>query len=149
MASVQFYQLTTTPLERALPKLLEKAFAGGFKTLVVAESDERVEQLNQLLWTYDPGSFLPHGSVKDGQSNIQPILISTRQEPLNEANMLFLIDGNVASETDKFERILDMFDGRDPQAVESARERWKTYKDLGNTVAYFLQTTSGGWEQRS
>jgi len=75
MTTIQFYHLTATPLERALPKLMEKAVAGGFKTLLLAESDERMEQLNQLLWTYDPGSFLPHGSMKDGHAEQQPILI--------------------------------------------------------------------------
>src|SRR5437870_3857428 len=72
---VQFYHLTATPLERALPKLLEKALAGGFRVLLVAESEERIEQLNQLLWTYDPGSFLAHGSRKDGHAEEQPILL--------------------------------------------------------------------------
>jgi len=77
MTAIQFYHLTATPLERALPKLLEKAVAGGFRTLLVDESDARVEQLNQLLWTYDAGSFLPHGSAKDGRAEEQPILLAT------------------------------------------------------------------------
>src|SRR5262245_18463478 len=101
VANVQFYHLTTTPLERALPRLLTKAHAGGFKTLLVAESEERVEQLNQLLWTYDPGSFLPHGSIKDGNAEHQPILISTEKEALNQANMLFIVGGSMTDKTDQ------------------------------------------------
>src|SRR5262249_30989960 len=115
MTTVQFYHLTTTPLERALPKLLEKAVAGKYRTLLVAESDARVEQLNQLLWTYDPGSFLPHGSVSDGNTELQPVLIATDQAPLNNPNLLFIINGSMAEKTPQFERIIDMFDGRDPQ----------------------------------
>ena len=79
MTTIQFYHLTATPLERALPKLLEKAYGGGFTTLLVADSEEYVEHLNQLLWTYDPGSFLPHGSVKDGNVEQQPILLVTAE----------------------------------------------------------------------
>jgi DNA polymerase III subunit chi len=149
MPSVQFYHLTATPLERALPKLLEKALAGGFKTLLVAESEERAEQLNQLLWTYDPGSFLPHGSIKDGHAEKQPVLISANQEPLNKANVLVITDGSTAQHPEAFERILDIFDGRDSAAVEKARARWQDYKNGGHAVTYLRQNDSGGWEQKA
>jgi DNA polymerase-3 subunit chi len=147
MTTIQFYHLTATPLERALPKLLQKAFDGGFKTLVVADSDERLDQLNQLLWTYDPNSFLPHGSEKDGQAEKQPILLSTLPDPKNAANILAITDGRVADNAQHFERVLDIFDGSDAQAVASARMRWKNYKDAGHEISYFRQTQAGGWEK--
>ena len=147
MTSVQFYHLTATPLERALPKLVEKAYAAGFRTLLVAENDARVEQLNQLLWTYDPGSFLPHGSAKDGETARQPVLLSTAIETPNEAKLLLITDGRTPSEPEKFERILDMFDGNDAPAVENARARWKQYKDGGHEISYMRQTAAGDWEK--
>lgn len=148
MAVIQFYHLLTTPLERALPKLLEKASQGKFRTLLLAESDERVDQLNQLLWTYDPGSFLAHGSLRDGHAEEQPILLSTRIEALNNANLLLVTDGRCCEEPSMFERIADMFDGGDAQAVEKARVRWGYYKEAGHSLSYLRQTDSGGWEQK-
>jgi len=62
MAEVGFYHLTRAPLERALPRLLEKAREAGYRALVVAASEERVAALDALLWTYDPASFLAHGT---------------------------------------------------------------------------------------
>src|SRR5579871_5220024 len=109
MINVQFYHLTATPLERALPKLLEKAYAGGYRTLLLAGSEEQAERLNQLLWTYHPGSFLPHGSLKDGHSDRHPILITTKIENLNNANILAITDGTMPPQPQAFERILDMF----------------------------------------
>ena len=147
--SVQFYHLLTTPLERALPKLLEKAYAGGFKTLLVADSEERVEQLNQLLWTYDQDSFLPHGSEKDGQAELQPILLSTRMDASPDAKLLLVTNGISADRPEAFERILDMFDGRDATVVENARTRWTTYKNASCEVTYLRQTESGGWEKKA
>lgn len=147
MASVQFYHLTATPLERALPKLVEKAYSAGFRTLLVAENDARVEQLNQLLWTYDPGSFLPHGSVKEGEAAKQPILLSTSIETPNDAKLLLVTDGRTPSAPEKFERILDMFDGNNAESVEKARARWKQYKDSGHEISYMRQTSAGGWEK--
>ena len=60
VTEIGFYHLTCTPLERALPKLLEKVLASGARAVVRAGSDERVEFLNGALWTYQPASFLPH-----------------------------------------------------------------------------------------
>ncbi|MEK6746329.1 MAG: DNA polymerase III subunit chi [Pseudomonadota bacterium] len=146
MTTIQFYHLTITPLERALPKLLERALAGGYKVCLVAESDERVEQLNQLLWTYDPASFLAHGSDKDEQPENQQILLSTGTEPLNSANLLVVTDGRSVKQ-EEFERILDVFDGNDAKATVAARARWTEYKNSGHEITYFSQNEQGGWQK--
>lgn len=148
MATIQFYHLLTTPIEQALPKLLEKALSAGYRCLLTAESEDRIEQLNQLLWTYDPGSFLPHASVKDGQPEEQPVLLSTALEAPNDARLLAVTDGRLADAA-RFERVLDIFDGNSQSAVEQARIRWKTYKEQGNNLSYLRQTATGGWEQKA
>jgi DNA polymerase-3 subunit chi len=148
MTAIQFYHLTATPLERALPKLLERAVAGGYRICLVANSDARVEQLNQLLWTYDAVSFLPHGSDKDEQAEIQPILLSTRAEAQNSANLLVVTDGRSVGEV-SFERVLDIFDGNDPQATVAARTRWTEYKNAGHELTYFKQNEQGGWQKKA
>lgn len=61
---VDFYHLQTQTLDDVLPKLLEKAYASGQKILVKIGTNERVEFINSLLWTYEESSFLPHGSKK-------------------------------------------------------------------------------------
>lgn len=148
MTAVQFYHLTTTPLERALPKLLERAISGGYRVLLAVESDERSEQLNQLLWTYDPGSFLAHGSDKEAQAEQQPILISTNTEPMNAANLLVVTDGRSVKGSG-FERILDVFDGNDGEMTRAARTRWTQYKDIGHELTYFSQNEQGGWQKKA
>ena len=93
MAEIGFYHLLTTPLERALPRLLERARAQGYRIVVRAASSERVEHLNALLWTYDEASFLAHGSARDGNPASQPIWLSDGQDNPNDAAMLVLLDG--------------------------------------------------------
>ena len=46
MPEVGFYHLLYTPLDRALPKLLEKALERGHRAIVLTGSNERVEDLN-------------------------------------------------------------------------------------------------------
>lgn len=150
LPTINFYHLTTTPLENALPKLLEKAFSGGYRSLVVAETQARVEQLNAYLWTYDEHSFLPHGSVNEAQAEAQPILLSTTTQPINNANILLITDGRDLGEShENYERILDVFDGNNPEATASARVRWKEYKNFGYEISYFKQTSQGGWQKNA
>lgn len=147
MTAIQFYHLTASPLERALPKLLEKIIGSGFRVSLVAEPEARVEQLNQLLWTYDPGSFLPHGSAKDGSAEAQPIYLTTAIEAPNGANVLFVTNGAEVNSAEPFERVVDMFDGNNPEALAAARKRWSDYKNAGHALTYFKQTVQGGWEK--
>ena len=145
--SIQFYHLTITSLDKALPKILEKACSAGYRALVTVDSEEKLEQIDQMLWKYDTVGFLPHGTSKDKQPENQPILISTIIEPVNNANLLMVIDGKFVDEAAKFERVFDIFDGKDIKSVESARARWKKYKGSGHEMLYFKQNERGSWEK--
>ena len=150
MAEVSFYHLQRVGLDRALPKLLEKALERGLRVLVRAGSDDRVEALNAALWTYDPDSFLPHGSKADGNPAQQPIYLTADvAENPNAATMLVLVDGTEAEDVGVFARVLDMFDGNDAEAVEAARARWRTLQAGGHALTYWQQTDSGGWEKKA
>ncbi len=147
MAEIGFYHLLVTPLDRALPRLIERARAQGYRIVVRAASAERIEHLNALLWTYDEASFLAHGSARDGNPASHPIWLTDRAENPNDAAMLVLVDGVDAEDVAAFQRCCDMFDGSDPEAVEAARRRWRQAKDAGHTLTYWQQTEKG-WEKR-
>ena len=147
MAEIGFYHLLTTPLERALPRLLERGRASGHNIVVRAGSAERVEHLNALLWTYGDATFLAHGSARDGNAEKQPIWLSADADNPNGASMLVLVDGVAAADLRGFARIVDLFDGNDETAVAAARERWREAKTAGHSLTYWQQATSG-WEKK-
>jgi DNA polymerase-3 subunit chi len=149
MTDIGFYHLQRSPLEQALPKLLEKVLAAGKRAVLKAGSEDRVEALNSLLWTYDQRGFLPHGSRKDGHADAQPIWLTDLDDNPNDAQVLILTDGTTSERVDSYERCLDMFDGNDPDAVQAARERWKACNQAGHTVTYWQQTERGGWEKKA
>jgi DNA polymerase III subunit chi len=136
------------PLERALPRLLERARAQGHRVVVRAGSVERVARLDAILWTYDEASFLPHGSARDGNAAAQPIWLTEKEENPNRASMAVLVDGVEAGDLGTFARCADMFDGNDEATVEAARERWRRAREAGHLLTYWQQTASG-WERRS
>jgi DNA polymerase-3 subunit chi len=148
VAEVGFYHLLSTPLERALPRLLERARAQDLRVVVRAASPERVEHLNALLWTYDEASFLPHGSARDGNAAEQPIWLSHGDDNPNGATVLFLVDGVEAGDLAGFSRCLDLFDGNDETAVAAARRRWRAAQAAGHTLTYWQQTPTG-WERKA
>ena len=143
MTEIRFYHLTRKTLEQALPELLEKTLARGWRAVVMAGSPERVEALTHHLWTYKPDSFLPHGSEKDGDPAMQPVWLTTADERPNEAEVLFLTDGATSEGVGDFQRVCEVFDGNDEAAVAAARERWKLYKAAGHDLSYWQQGPRG------
>jgi len=147
MTEFGFYHLRAMALERALPRLLEKALERGHRALVIAESAERVARLDAALWTYDPASFLPHGTATDGNAARHPILIADAADGRNGADLLVLVGGVDPTDVSGFARCLDLFDGTDERAVAAARDRWTRRKAEGHALTYWQQSDDGKWTQ--
>lgn len=151
MTRVDFYHLQKSTLDQVLPKLCEKAYLAGNRIKIMLSTDERVEFINSLLWTYNEESFLPHGSKKDGFAKEQPIFISANEENENQADLLVLADGANLNVQDLclYNRVLNIFDGNDASALAKAREFWKDIKELGMELHYWQQNDQGQFEQKT
>jgi len=149
MADIWFYHLTSMPLERALPTLLSKTLEREKRAVVMTGVEERVEPINTLLWTYDPASWLPHGSKSDGDAEMQPVWLTAEDENPNNAQFLFLTDRAMSDKVGDYERVIMLFDDRDRDAVAEARTRWKDWKDAGHKLSYWQQTPQGAWEKKA
>lgn len=152
MTEFGFYHLTRTPLEQAMPKLLEKMISTGKHTLVRLGLPERVESLDRALWTYQSDSWLPHGTTTDPRHEQQPILLQSASDDEscsnpNKAAYLILVDQAPAVDGMRFERVLEMFDGHDGHALNAARGRWKWAKEQGFDLVYWQQNEQGGWRK--
>ena len=149
MAEVWFYQLGETGLDRALPELLEKTLAKDWRAVVRTASRERVEHLDEQLWTWRDDSFLPHAPDDDPQVARQPVVLTTGSGNPNGAQALFLVDGAEPGELEGYERCVILFDGADEAALAQARARWAALKREGAQISYWRQTERGGWEQQA
>ncbi len=154
MSEVLFYHLERASLEDVLPGLLEKTRERGWQALVRAGSDERAAALDARLWTYREDSFLPHGLDRDPHPAEQPVLLTAAEGNPNGAEVLFFVDGAAtqdwaAPDVAVAARVVMIFDGRDPEALEAARAQWKAAKAGGHDVTYWQQAASGKWEKRA
>ena len=147
MAELWFYHLERSELERALPPLLEKCLQRGWRALVRGGSPERIEQLDEALWTYRDESFLPH--AREGDPKRQPVWLTTDGGNPNGAQALFLIDGAEPGDLAAFGRACLVFDGRDENALETARSRWKQAKEQGVVASYWKESAAGKWEKQA
>ncbi len=147
---VLFYHLQRQPLEKVLPVLLEKTRERGWKALVEVGSAERQRALDDHLWTYAERSFLPHGVDGEPACETQPILISTGRNNPNGADVRFLVDGaRLGTDLEGYQRLVLMFDGEDPQALDAARADWKQAKASGAAASYWQQNADGRWEKKA
>ena len=149
VTEVYFYHLEVRSLEQVLPTLLERSLKRGWRAAVQAASEERVEALNTLLWTYRDESFLPHGTARDGRPSLQPIYLTAGDDNPNEAQVRFLVDGAILADASPYVRVAYIFDGRDQDAVARAREAWQDAKARGDAVSYFQQDEDGRWQQKT
>jgi DNA polymerase-3 subunit chi len=80
---------------------------------------------------------------------MQPIWLTTEDVPaVNGARFLVLVDGADSSHLAEYDRVLDLFDGQDPEAVAAARRRWSAAKAAGHALSYWQQGDRG-WEKKA
>ena len=149
MADIAFYHLMRMPLDQALPKLLGRVLSTGGRALVLCGSEERVAALDTALWVCPDPDWLPHGTKASGHPTLQPIWLTTEDVPaVNGARFLVLVDGADSTRLAEYDRVLDLFDGQDPEAVAAARRRWSAAKAAGHALSYWQQGDRG-WEKKA
>jgi DNA polymerase III subunit chi len=150
MTEVLFYQLQRQPIEKVLPVLIEKSLERGWRVAVQSSSEERIEALDAHLWTYRDDGFLPHGTYKESAAAEQPVLLTVNDDNPNAAAIRFLIDGSpVPADAAAYERLVLLFDGEDPEALEVARSRWRDAKGQGFEVTYWRADEQGRWQRQA
>jgi DNA polymerase-3 subunit chi len=150
MTEILFYHLQNQTLERVLPALLEKSLERGWRAVVQAASEERIEALDAHLWTFRDDSFLPHGTARETTAAEQPVLLTLAADNPNAATVRFLIDGApIPQDAAAYERIVLLFDGEDPDAVAAARLRWKEAREQGFDVTYWQPDENGRWVKKA
>jgi DNA polymerase-3 subunit chi len=153
MTETLFYHLERRSLDEVLPGLVEKSRQRDWKVLIHADSADRADVLDTLLWTYDDQSFLPHAQMGDGEAAQQPVLITVEPGNANAAQILFCVGGVQpdwgAEKLSQLTRIVLLFDGRDPAALDGARKNWKDAKAAGHDVTYWKESPSGKFEKQN
>ena len=150
MTEILFYQLNGQKLEQILPPLITRSLERGWRVAVQVSSEERVEALDAHLWTWRDDAFLPHGTWREAEAAEQPVLLTINAENPNGAAVRFLVDGAaVPADASAYQRLVLLFDGDDPEALETARQRWTSAKKDGFEVTYWRTDENGRWQRQA
>lgn len=136
MTQVDFYILQDSqPGVRPLftCRLTEKAFKQGHQVYINAESSQQLKQLDDLLWTFRDGSFLPHAVYTAGAGDNLPVLLGHAVEPEGPSDVLVNLSSELPSFFSRFSRVAELVGG-DAAQLDAARERYRFYKDRGYTL---------------
>ncbi len=121
----------------------------GWRVAVRGVSAERMEWLDEKLWLGPEEGFLPHGVAGGEFDADQPVLLTTGAAS-NGAVCVMAVDGAevAAEEVQALERVCILFDGNDPEAVETARGQWRSLTEAGCSAQYWSQE-SGSWQKKA
>ena len=132
MTRIDFYILAAGGDDRApfACRLAEKAYTRGHRIYIHVADAAAAKRLDDLLWTFSDGSFLPHAVVDGGDPDPDtPVHIGFGPEPVGQDVLI-----NLADETplffSRFERVAELVGG-DEASRALARERYRFYRDRG------------------
>jgi len=113
-------------------RLAGKAFEAGKHVYVQTPSLTEAQRLDDLLWTFDERSFLPH-EVSNGNPPAHAkvmILLGEAEAPATHRGLLINLTNTLPATLDSYERIAEIVDV-DVERKRLSRERWKIYRERG------------------
>lgn len=154
MVDISFLHLKTRRVEDALPTLIERSLARGWRVVVQATSETRLRALDGHLWSYKPESFLPHGGANDPSPETQLIYLTTGDENPNDADVRIFVEGAamppiLSGESAPKQRAVLLFDGENEEELANARAQWKELRDSGKPLVYQQQDENGRWVEKA
>lgn len=111
-------------------RLTEKAFLLGHSIYIQAASEQQAQTLDNLLWTFKQGSFLPHARHPGSDETSAPILIGHGSEPQTAAQVLINLGAEIPTFYPRFERVAELV-GPGEALRRQARQRFRSYRDDG------------------
>ena len=121
-------------------RLAEKAYGLGHTVYIHTASPEQAQQLDELLWTFRQGSFVPHGLYPDADQDIPPVLIGWEPEPLVNATLLINLSDEAPAFLERFERVAELVD-QDEKTLNLSRDKFRHYRAQGYELHSHKLTT--------
>ena len=129
---VDFYVLEATGESGRLVfacRLAEKAYKLDNEVYAHTGSQEVAAQLDEMLWTFRQGSFIPHEQLGDEPAR-SPVRIGSPGREQHSGGLLINLAGQVPTFAKQFTRIAEIVDA-DPDSRAQSRDRFRQYRDMG------------------
>ncbi len=114
-------------------RLAEKAYLLGHRVYIHVSGVEQGAALDDLLWTFKSGSFIPHARLGVMDEPLPPVLVGHDAEPDTHHDVLINMTSEVPRFFSRFERVAELVSAAEPARAQ-ARERYRFYKERGYTL---------------
>ena len=132
MTRIDFYILRSADIRNRqllACRLTEKAYRLGHTVYVHTDAPTQSRALDDLLWTFRAGSFVPHAiSGKEQEGQPSPVLVGHESEPQCGHEVLINLSPDVPAEVDRFERVVEVVD-QDESVRQAGRRRYRFYQE--------------------
>ena len=137
MARVDFYILAQ-PDERSRQvlacKLAEKAWRLDNTVYIHTQDPAAAERLDDLLWTFRDGSFVPHGLVgRDDGTEASPIMVGCAPAAVPTRDLLINLGDDIPPFAEAFARVAELVTS-DENSRSLSRQRYAAYRDQGHEL---------------
>ena len=137
MARIDFYVLSQSG-EQARQlfacRLAEKAYKLEHTVHIHAGDEAAANRLDELLWTFRDGSFVPHEIGRDTNSTqVSPVRISCGSSEVEPRDLLINLCDEIPSFADSFPRVAELVSS-DESCKQESRKRFAAYRDKGHTL---------------
>ena len=132
MTSIKFYFNADDRLQVAC-RLAGKAYAQKKKLLIFAPAAETARRIDNLLWTWQQLSFVPHCLASDPLAARTPILITTESANPPDCDVLLNLGDECPPFFERYERLLEIV-AQDDTGRSHGRGRFKFYKERGYAI---------------
>lgn len=136
MARVDFYVLKQAgPDARHMfaCRLAEKAYRLENAVYIHAASASDAQRLDDLLWTFRDGSFVPHHVVGSADDDEVPVTIGFGETEPPSRDLLINLADDVPSVAESFARIAELVTS-DDDCRQKSRQRFAAYRDNGHDI---------------
>lgn len=130
---VDFYVLETADAEARLHfacRLAEKVYRLGQRVHLHAGSQAEAVRLDELLWTFRQGSFVPHELAAEGTTPGSPVTIGHGGSEPPPAGLLVNLGSGEPGFATRYARVAEIIDAS-PGVREQGRERFRSYRQQG------------------
>lgn len=137
MAQVDFYLLQQSGPESRLTfacRLAEKAYSLNNTVHIEAATADDVSRLDDLLWTFRDGSFVPHEVLDRASSKPRsPVRISSGITDIAPCDLLINLCDEIPACAEAFPRVAELVSS-DDSCKQEGRKRYAAYRDQGHTL---------------
>jgi DNA polymerase-3 subunit chi len=133
VTQVDFYLLQDDSAQNRMRfacRLADKAYRLGNRIFIHTESAEQSRQLDELLWTFQQNSFVPHAIYQAAQDKPPPVLLAHNAEPDASNQVLINLAAEVPLFFSRFERVAELVN-QDADTRQQGRSRYSFYKERG------------------